>query len=957
MKSIATKLLPSKFQNFSAHRDRIVAAFFHAPIVANQLVGEKNKMQCCHEMKSRVWSRKNSLKSQLLLRPDQSSLAHTNDMKRILTNVAISTLSGACLAAPLEIRFGVPSQGGTGGTAAIVESFGAVSLDGARNWEKEALPIGNGRLGAMLFGGAQSDRVQFNVDSLWTGGENVSGGYDVNEFGCYQTFGDLLIDAAGSIQYDVTCESGHVPFNANEDVAASIDGQNSKWCIEHNGKVVVWQLKLNDPKKVSSYSITSANDVEKRDPSSWKMEGSLDGKQWTLLDEHKDEAPFASRHLKKSYPIATPDSYAYYRLSFSPSAEVTHFQVAEIALDGLSQAAPDGYTRALNLETGVHTVEWQMDGVTYQRSAFASAPDQAVIMRMTASAPGKLSGKLTLKDSRTAVTSAAGQSISFAAKLPNDLQYAAKLVAQAKGGKILAENQQLRYENCDEVLLILTAATNYIMDEKKNWRSGEAISIAEKQSNAASAKSFDQLLADHIKDHQSFFSRVSLDLGEAPALDTPSRLLAYQKGANDPALEALMFHYGRYLLIGSSRPGTLPANLQGIWNDSNKPAWFADFHTNINIQMNYWLAEPANLADCHMPLFDWLEACVPAATRATQKAFGEKTPGWTMRTSVNAFGGNGWEWNLPASAWLVQHAWEHYAFSGDRVFLEKRAWPMFAAVCEFWLDHLKQDSNGKLVVPKGWSPEHGPREDGVAHDQQIVWDLFTNTLKSAKVLGLNDALVKRVEAARAQLLGPQIGSWGQIMEWTTERPDLEKSGHRHTSHLFAVYPGAQINRAQTPELAKAAAVSLEARGTSGDSRRSWTWPWRTALWARLGEPEKCQAMIRGLLTHNTLPNLFTTHPPFQIDGNLGITAGICEMLVQSHEGTISILPAIPRGWAQGTFTGLRARGGVTVDATWKDGKPTKIVLHPQFDGIRKVSVAGGPVKEYNLKKGTPLIVP
>jgi alpha-L-fucosidase 2 len=373
--------------------------------------------------------------------------------------------------------------------------------------------------------------------------------------------------------------------------------------------------------------------------------------------------------------------------------------------------------------------------------------------------------------------------------------------------------------------------------------------------------------------------------------------------------------------------------------------------------MNYWLAEPANLADCHMPLFDWLEACVPAATRATQKAFGEKTPGWTMRTSVNAFGGNGWEWNLPASAWLVQHAWEHYAFSGDRVFLEKRAWPMFAAVCEFWLDHLKQDSNGKLVVPKGWSPEHGPREDGVAHDQQIVWDLFTNTLKSAKVLGLNDPLVKRVEAARAQLLGPQIGSWGQIMEWTTERPDLEKSGHRHTSHLFAVYPGAQINRAQTPELAKAAAVSLEARGTSGDSRRSWTWPWRTALWARLGEPEKCQAMIRGLLTHNTLPNLFTTHPPFQIDGNLGITAGICEMLVQSHEGTISILPAIPRGWPQGTFTGLRARGGVTVDATWKDGKPTKIVLHPQFDGIRKVSVAGGPVKEYNLKKGTPLIVP
>ena len=366
-------------------------------------------------------------------------------MLRYLLITALSSLGCLCLAAPLEIRFGSPSQGGTGGAAATTESFGAVSLDGARNWEKEALPIGNGRLGGMLFGGAQLDRVQFNVDSLWTGGENVSGGYDINEFGCYQTFGDLLIEAAGAVQYEVTCESGHVPFSANEDVAASVDGQNDKWCIEHKGEVVVWQLKVNTPKKVSSYSITSANDVEKRDPSSWKMEGSVDGKQWTLLDEHKNEAPFASRHLKKSYPIAKPDAYAFYRLSFTPSAEVTHFQVAEISLAGLSQAAPEGYSRALNLETGVHTVEWQMDDVTYQRSAFASAPDQAIVMRMTASKPGKLSGKLSLKDSRNLDSTAQGASITFAGKLSNELQYAAKLVAINKGGTILAEKDQLRY--------------------------------------------------------------------------------------------------------------------------------------------------------------------------------------------------------------------------------------------------------------------------------------------------------------------------------------------------------------------------------------------------------------------------------------------------------------------------------------------------------------------------------
>jgi alpha-L-fucosidase 2 len=514
----------------------------------------------------------------------------------------------------------------------------------------------------------------------------------------------------------------------------------------------------------------------------------------------------------------------------------------------------------------------------------------------------------------------------------------------------------LVYQDCDELWLVLTAATNYAMDEKKSWRGGDPVALIAAQAQAVLKQSYEPLLQAHIADHRSYFSRVALDLGESPQADTPTRLANYAKGAKDPALEALMFHYGRYLLISSSRPGTLPANLQGIWNDSNQPAWFADYHTNINLQMNYWQAEPANLADCAEPLFDWLEASIPASVRATKKAFGDKAPGWTMRTSVNIFGGNGWEWNLPASAWLMQHVWDHYAFSGDRAFLQKRGWPMLAGVSEFWLDHLKEDAAGKLIVPKGWSPEHGPREDGVAHDQQIVWDLFTNTIEAARVLGIDNDFVKRLRASRDRLLGPQAGSWGQLMEWTTEREGLEKSGHRHTSHLFAVYPGVQINRSKTPELAKAAVISLDARGTSGDSRRSWTWPWRTALWARLGEPEKAQAMVRGLLTHNTMPNLFTTHPPFQIDGNLGITAGICEMLLQSHDGTIHALPALPSGWSDGSYTGLRSRGGVTVSATWKAGRCTKLELLSRYDGTRTLVVQGGAPRTILLKKNTPLIL-
>jgi alpha-L-fucosidase 2 len=718
----------------------------------------------------------------------------------------------------------------------------------AQIWMTEALPIGNGPMGAMLFGGTGVERIQFNEISLWSGARMAGDGPplgttddDEQRMGAYQAFGDILL------------HHGHDFF------------------------------KVTD------------------------------------------------------------------------------------------------YRQELDINRAVHRVSYVFDGVRYQRAAFASHPDGVIVMQITADKPGACSGRIQLADMHQARIEAGENKIRSVGKLDNGFEYEAQLLVLHDKGSITVKHDEtpvgnpwgiavpaasLAFGQCDSVTLILGAGTNFIQDHTRDWLGWHPHAAVTRRVDEAGKRSFDELLDRHVKDYQALFRRFSINLGatapELRAKTTVARLEAYnQARTHDPELEALFCQFGRYLLISCSRPGSLPANLQGVWNDSNQPAWACDYHSNINIEMNYWPAEPANLAECHKPFIDYVGSIREVSKRNTRKQYGD-VRGWTVQTMNNACGISFWKWNPPGSAWYAQHLWEHFAFGRDLGYLRHIAYPVLKEVCHFWDDRLKRRPDGTLVTPDGWSPEHGPTEEGVTYDQEIVYDLFTNTLEAADVLGDDKEFRNHIAGLRDKLLKPKIGRWGQLQEWEEDKDD-PKDDHRHVSHLFALHPGRQITQAGTPELAAAARVSLDARG---DKSTGWSRAWKINFRARLWDGDYAYQMLRNLLTvvretkviygeagAGVYPNLLDSHPPFQIDGNLGAVAGYCEMLVQSHTGEIRLLPALPKAWPQGKVAGIRARGGFEVEMAWENGRLVRAVIHSR-SGLPCKVVYGGQTWEMETKAGT-----